>query len=204
MNTLSSDILIKIFSNLNFGTIVRVCRQWRDIAERNKKKIRELSVDLAKVEDSNVLNDFAPLILNVTCSLFKLPNNKFKNIYIIYKDVVNNADKYNEDDRLIKIFKTIARLQKIEKIDIMKIKLFLIYTNHEINYLIYKKRKNFSISDIIVSELLKIKIQFYMKKIEVNIKELFLIFFKDNITRIIKYFKLTIIITFILINKILF
>jgi len=188
MDNLPYEILEKIVSNLNFGTVIRVCRKWRDIAERSKKKFKELSVDLAKVEDPNDLIDFKPSILNVTCSMFD-------ETYI-----KSNYKRYNKKNRLIKVFKTILQLEKIEKLYIFKMKLFLFNTNEEVKRFIDSMDYRSLLNTIIIKQLLKIKIKkIYVKINDDNLK--FLLFYhfkKNNITKFIKYFKKIIHIKFII------
>jgi len=186
MDNLPYEILEKIVSNLNFGTAVRVCRKWRDIAERSKKKFKELSVDLAKVEDPNDLNDFAPSILNVTCSMLELPDSVINDYQIqkVFNNIYNNDEYYKDNNKLVKLFKSLARLREIEKLDLLKIKTFLFITNEEIKHFIDKRFINRCqydyLVEIIMTELFEIKTKkIHVKINDDNLKD-FLLHYSEN------------------------
>jgi len=109
MNILPSEILEYIIVRLNYNIVIRVCKKWKYIAEKNKIKFETLNVDLSKVKDEKKLIYFNPKILNVTCSsfynnleIFNDENNNilFKYISLFY-DLKKNDEKYNNQINLI-------------------------------------------------------------------------------------------------------
>jgi len=105
---------------------------------------------------------------------------KFNSIYFYNK-------KYYENNKLINIFKSLARLRRMKKLDVLKIKLSLFNTNEEIKCFIddlhFPPIDNFLI-EFITYALFQIETKKFHLKINVdNLKDFLLHCFKNDIEK---------------------
>lgn len=140
MNNLPFEILELIFVYLNYNTIIKVCKQWKKIAEKIKYKFKLLNINLLNVKPQDIQN-FNPEILNIFCF-----QNSNSNNLVIISNFDNSLEQcvLNKEHcvhkKVINLIELLDIFQKYTNLKILNVHLDFIYNSKDTRILTFANR----------------------------------------------------------------